>query len=66
MYLKPNIRNKRMDAHFTQTELASLINIHKSHLSEIEKGKHFPSPLLIWQIAKVCNCKVDDLYSLID
>lgn len=55
-----------MEAHLTQLELANNIGISSSHLSLIESGKHLPSPLLIWRIAKVCNCSVDTLYELVD
>lgn len=64
--LKPMIRERRMEKHMTQTELAEKLGISKSHMSLIEGGKHYPSPVMLWNIAKFCNCKVDELYTFTD
>jgi len=38
------IRKKRIELGLTQTELAQGIGIHRSHLSDIERGIHLPHP----------------------
>lgn len=60
--LKPNIREKRMEKHMTQIELAKKIKMPKSELSSFERGRHFPGPEKLWLIAYGIGCKVDDLY----
>jgi len=64
LQLIPKIREKRMEAHLTQVQLAQKLNISKSHLSLIESGKHYPAIPLVFRIAKACSCKVDDLYAI--
>lgn len=66
MQLVPMIRERRMEAHLSQTKLANLLKITKSRMSLIENGKHFPLPYTLWKIAHACGCKVDDLYKEID
>lgn len=60
--LTPRIRERRMEAHLTQIELAKKIKISKSQLSSIENGRHIPGANILWQIAIGIGCKVDDLY----
>jgi putative transcriptional regulator len=62
LQLIPKIRERRMEAHLTQTELAKIIGISKSHLSLIENGKQYPLMPLAFSIAQACSCRVDDLY----
>lgn len=62
MKLKPRIKERRMEAHMTQTELARKISMSVSQLSQIENGHNYPLPETLWRIAKGIGCKVDDLY----
>ena len=66
MKLMPKIREKRMEAHLTQTQLAQSIGMNRSQLSLIENGKHYPLPIALWQFSRACNCKVDDLYEFVE
>lgn len=62
MKLIPQIKERRMEAHMTQRELAKLSGISESRLSLMENGKQYPLPETLWRIAKCIGCKVDDLY----
>lgn len=62
MILKPYIKEKRMEAHLKQIELAAKLGISKQHLNKIEKGNSYPGAELLFLIAYHCSCKVDDLY----
>lgn len=64
MKLIPKIKERRMEQHMNQKELASKININISQLSRIENGHNKPSPEILWLIAKGIGCKVDDLYEV--
>ena len=64
MKLIPRIKERRMEKHMSQKELAAKININISQLSRIENGHNKPSPEILWLIAEGINCKVDDLYEV--
>ena len=64
MELIPRIKEMRMEAHMNQMQLAKKINMSKSQLSEIERGKNYPSAPTLWKIAKGIGCLVDDLYEV--
>lgn len=66
MELKPYIKEKRMEAHLTQKQLAEKIGMSKTHLSRLESGAHYPTTTILFQIANICGCKVDDLYKIIN
>lgn len=67
--IKVFIRERRMERHLTQKQLAEkLVNklgkpLNQGELSKYEKGKG-PIPLdIILQIAAVLGCRVEDLVS---
>lgn len=64
--LVPRIRERRMEAHMTQIELAKKLNMPKSQLSKFERGHNKPGPEILWAIAIAIGCKVDDLYEVVD
>jgi DNA-binding XRE family transcriptional regulator len=63
------IRERRMEKHMTQKQLAeALVNskgnpMDQSELSRIEKGKTIPSVEIALQISEILKCQVEDLYS---
>lgn len=66
MKLIPRIRERRMEKHMTQVELADKINMSKSQLSQIENGYHLPNAETLWKIAIGIGCPVDSLYEVAD
>jgi len=67
--LKVFIRERRMEKHMTQKQLAEkLVNkvgkpLNQGELSRYEKGKVDITLDLILQIAEILECKVEDLAS---
>lgn len=64
MKLIPKIRERRMEKHMTQIELAKKINMSKSQLSQIERGYNLPNAETLWKIARGIGCPVDSLYEV--
>ncbi|MTI47862.1 MAG: helix-turn-helix transcriptional regulator [Firmicutes bacterium] len=66
MKLVPKIRERRMEKHLTQTELAKIIGMNPTQLSKIENGRNYPMPEALWRIAKGIGCLVDELYEVVE
>jgi len=62
--LIPRIRERRMEKHLSQRELAEKIDMNVTQLSKIENGKTYPLPSTLWLIAKGIGCLVDELYEV--
>ena len=55
------IKSKRVDAGWSQTELAKRAGITPSALSQIESGDRFPSTVVVHKLAKALSTSVDYL-----
>lgn len=55
------IRDKRLECGFTQDELAAAVGVTQSAVSQWESEVNLPETAKLRSIAKVLNCKVDDL-----
>ena len=60
---KNRIREFRKKKGLRQTDLARLVGIFQSELSEIERGIRKPSVYLAKKIAKALGVSLDDLFS---
>ena len=60
---KNRIEEFRKKKGLRQTDLARLVGIFQSELSEIERGIRKPSVYLAKKIAKVLGASLDDLFS---
>ena len=60
---KNRIREFRKKRGLRQTDLARLVGIFQSELSEIERGIRKPSVYLAKKIAKALGASLDDLFS---
>jgi len=60
---KNRIREFRKKKGLRQTDLARLVGIFQSELSEIERGIRKPSVYLAKKIAKALGVGLDDLFS---
>jgi transcriptional regulator with XRE-family HTH domain len=58
----PKIRDKREERGLKQKFVAQACGVSQQMLSEYENGKTFPRANILFNIAKVIGCKVDDLY----
>lgn len=56
-----NLKRLRLKKDLTQEELAKQLNINQSMIARIETGTKEPSIQLCRGIAKVLNCKLEDL-----
>ncbi len=62
--VKNKVKEKRKAAQFTQKELATLSGVSRQSINSIEKGKYIPSLPLALKLAKIFNCKIDELFTL--
>lgn len=46
-----------------QQEMGTLVGVSRQTISQIERGDYSPSVTLALKIAKVCNAKVEDIFS---
>ena len=60
---KNRIREFRKKKGLRQTDLAKMVGIFQSELSEIERGMRKPSVYLAKKIAKALGVSLDDLFS---
>lgn len=60
--MQNQIKEKRMQKHLTQEELAKMANVSRTHLAEIENGNAIPSILVAQRIAKALKSKVDTIF----
>lgn len=54
----------RVRFNYTQDDLSKILKVSRQTINAIENNKYFPSLELGLQLAKILNCKVDDLFSL--
>ena len=60
--LGQNIRNLRSHRQYSQAELAEKADISIIYLSNIERGKKFPKPAILSQIAEGLDVQVFELF----
>jgi putative transcriptional regulator len=63
-----NTRIKELRARYnlTQDELADEVGVTRQTLLYLEKGKYNPSLVLAAKIAKVFECKIEDVFEIIE
>jgi len=64
--LASNIRAERNRKGFTQFELSEKVNVSESSISLIERGLQTPSAFLVYDIAKVLNININELFKGLD
>ncbi len=62
--MKNNLKLQRVKHGYTQDDLAKKLKASRQTINAIENNKYFPSLELGLKLAKILNCKVDDLFSL--
>ena len=66
--MKNTVRNAvsqyRDKAELTQQELAEKVDVTRQIIHALEKGNYTPSVALALRLAKVFNCRVEDLFKL--
>ena len=64
--LKTKIHEYRKDRNMQQSELAELVGVRRETIGNLENGKYNPSLKLAMDIAKVFDCKVEDIFTSIE
>jgi len=55
------IKKLRMSKKMTQAEFANFIGVKRTTLSMWENGNSYPSISMLKEIAKILDCKIEDL-----
>jgi len=63
MALVTKMYEYRAKHNMTQNELASLVDVRRETIVNLEKGRYNPSLKLAMAIAKVFSCSVEDLFT---
>jgi putative transcriptional regulator len=62
-----NLRRFRFDhGEMTQEDLASRVGVSRQTIIAIESGRYTPSLGLAFRLARLFNCRIEDLFSLRD
>ena len=64
--MKNLIKVERARNNLTQADLAGKVKVARQTIIAIESGKFVPSTILAFKIAKVLNCKTDEIFELED
>ena len=62
--LKTNIKDLREKVNMSSAQLAEKVGVPVQTINYLEAGKYNPSLSLAYKIAKVLNCKIEDLFQL--
>jgi putative transcriptional regulator len=62
--MENRIKEYRARYNYSQEMLATLVQVSRQTIGFIEKSKMVPSTLLALKLAKVFECKVEDLFIL--
>ena len=62
--LKNRIKEYRAKYDMKQEDLAKLVGVRRETIGKLEKGRHNPSLVLAWNIAKVFNISIEDIFSV--
>lgn len=66
MAIKTKIRAYRAKLDMKQEELAALVGVRRETIGHLENGKYNPSLKLAFDIAKVFQTTVDELFEITD
>lgn len=55
------VRQIRLSKKMSQGDVAKILGVHRTYISEIERGKINPSLITLEKVAKAFKVKVDDL-----
>lgn len=61
--MKNFIKEKRALKGWTQDDLAELADVSRQTIISIEKGRYNPSLILAYQLAKLFECTIEELFN---
>ncbi len=62
--MKNTMKLHRVKQNLTQDDVAQRLGVSRQTINSIENNKYFPSLELGLKLARIFNCKVDELFSL--
>lgn len=62
--MRNGLRIERARQNMTQAELAEKVKVARQTIIAIEAGKFVPSSVLAFKLAKVLNCRPDEIFEL--
>lgn len=63
MPLYNRLKEYRVRINVNQSEMGKLVGVSRQTISQIERGDYSPSVTLALKIAKVCDSRVEDIFS---
>ena len=60
------IRRFRFERDLTQGQLADLVGVSRKTINTVENGIFVPSTLLGLKLARALECRVEDIFSIVD
>ena len=61
MSMSEQIRNRRKDKRISQVDMAQMVDVKQSTISDYETGRATPTIDKLIKIASILDCTVDDL-----
>lgn len=62
--IKNRIKEYRAKHDMKQEDLAKLVGVRRETIGNLEKGKYNPSLFLAWNIAKVFNVSIEEIFTV--
>ena len=62
--MKNSIKVERAKKDLTQAKLAELAGVSRQTINAMELGKYVPSTVLALKLARIFECKVEDIFEL--
>lgn len=62
--IKNRIKEYRARFDMNQEELASKVGVRRETIGNLEKGKYNPSLVLAWNIAKVFDITIEEIFTV--
>lgn len=66
MPLYNHLKEYRAKLGVNQQQMGQLVDTSRQTISQIERGDYSPSVSLALKIAKVCGCKVEDIFEYVE
>ncbi|WP_440895469.1 helix-turn-helix transcriptional regulator [Amphibacillus sp. Q70] len=64
MMIKNRIKEYRAKYNMKQGELANKVGVRRETIGNLEKGKYNPSLVLAWNIAKVFEVNIEEIFTV--
>lgn len=64
--IENRIKEYRAKHDMKQEDLAKLVGVRRETIGNLEKGRYNPSLVLAWNIAKVFNVSIEQIFNVIE